>query len=44
MKISVHRDHTTLQLELKTTQVQVYCNYIFQSATPMQLNFITTMI
>jgi hypothetical protein len=44
MKHCVCKDHITLQLEFKTTQAQLCCNYILQSATPMQLHFINIVI
>jgi hypothetical protein len=39
-----HGDHTALQLDFKNIQVQLCCNYILQSVSPMQLQFINTMI
>jgi hypothetical protein len=44
MRKKFHGDHTTLQLDFKNIQVQLCCNYVLQSATPMQLQFINAMI
>ncbi len=44
MRIFFRRDHTALQLDFNNIQVQLCCNYVLQSATPMQLQFINAMI
>ncbi len=44
MRICFHGNNTDLQLNFKNIQVQLCCNYILQSATPMQLQYIITMI